>query len=63
MMESWAHSAEILNAHFHAICRGPIPLFMHWDEDAKREAEVDDQALEFITHLKHLASSRGMCHL
>lgn len=58
-MEALEYSAKNLNAHFHAICRGNIPLSMDWNEEAQKAAEVDDQSLEFLKRLKSLVQSRG----
>lgn len=58
-MEALEYSAKNLNAHFHAICRGNIPLNMNWNEEAQRTAEVDDKSLEFLKRLKNMAESRG----
>lgn len=57
-MEALEYSAKNLNAHFHAICRGNIPLNMNWNEEAQRTAEVDDKSLEFLKRLKNMAESR-----
>lgn len=58
-MEALEYSAKNLNAHFHAICRGNIPLNMDWNEEAQRTAEVDDKSLEFLKRLRFIAQSRG----
>lgn len=57
-MEALEYSAKNLNAHFHAICRGNIPLNMDWNEEAQRTAEVDDKSLEFLKRLRFIAQSR-----
>ncbi len=64
MMDSWKHAAETLNAHFHAICHGDVPLHMDWDKEAQQATSLDEQSLEFLTTLKGLAASQGMllCH-
>lgn len=59
MMDSWQHAAETLNAHFHAICHGNVPLTMDWDEEAKKDANLDVQALNFLSALKVLVASHG----
>lgn len=58
MMESLIYGAKNLNAHFHAICRGNIPLNMDWNEEAQRAAEVDYKSLEFLSRLKNIVQSR-----
>lgn len=59
-MDSWKHAAEILNAHFHAICHGEIPLNMDWEKEAQQVAGLDMQSLNFLSTLKILASSQGV---
>lgn len=60
MMDSWKHAAEILNAHFHAICHGDIPLNMNWEKEAQQAADLDTQSLDFLAALKILAYSKGV---
>lgn len=59
MLQSWEYAAENLTDHFRAVCRGHIPLNMVWSREAQDAAEVDDQSLEFISHLRELRESRG----
>ena len=59
MLESWEKAAKNLLDHFRAVCRGHIPLNMVWSKADQDAAEVDDDSLEFIDHLKELVRSRG----
>jgi hypothetical protein len=60
MMDSWEHGARNLIAHFHAICRGSVPLHMKWDEESQKEAGMSDMDLEFLATLRSLVQSQGM---
>ncbi len=62
-MASWEYAANTLNAHFHAICHGDIPLHMDWDREAQQAAGLDARSLDFLSELKQMACSQGMlCH-
>lgn len=60
MMNSWKHAAELLNAHFHVICHGDIPLKMDWSKEAQGAGDLDTQALGFLDALRRMVESRGM---
>ena len=63
MMGSWESSAKILNAHFHVLCHGEIPLYMDWNAEAQQAAAIDEKDLEFLTTLKSMVEARGMHYL
>lgn len=60
MMGAWKHAAEMLIAHFHAICHGVKPLHIDWDKEARDAAYLDSQSISFLYDLKALAGSRGL---
>ncbi|KAL2038863.1 hypothetical protein N7G274_008385 [Stereocaulon virgatum] len=59
MMNSWEHGARNLIAHFHAICRGDVPLHMKWDEESQKEAGMSDMDLRFLATLRSLVQSQA----
>ena len=59
MLEHWENSAQNLIEHFRAVCRGQIPFNTEWNSADQDAAEVDDQSLVFINHLRGIAQSRG----
>ena len=59
MLEYWGNPAHNLIEHFRAVCRGQIPFNMEWNSADQDAAEVDDQSLLFIHHLRSLVSGLG----
>ena len=60
MLECWENAAQNLIDHFRAVCRGHIPLNIEWTRAEQDAANVDDQSLDFINHLREIAQSRGL---
>lgn len=58
-MSNWKHAAETLKWHFRTVCHGESPLNMKWTEEARKVAEVDWKALDFLANLKHSLELRG----
>ena len=59
MLQELEYGAKNLHAHFHAVCKGNIPLLMDWNEEAQKAAEVDEKSLEFLKRLRNIVQSRG----
>lgn len=61
MLQEWTYSAKVLIYHYRAILKGMVPFAPDSevsDEQLKKGAGIDEQAMAYINEVKNLIGSR-----